>query len=86
MPSDDSIRARWDRRPHSCSFEQAKQIALEFALARAEAAAGERPVVPAPLPAAPTAAAPPGHYGSLRIPHGPTFDRKRAAAGERDDD
>lgn len=87
--TEDALRAAFTRRqaPEGLSFEQCKRAAMHWALVVAEARGGVltgsfRVVAPdnavTPIPA---------WMGSLRVPQcPPALDRKRAAAGERDDD
>lgn len=98
-PTEDQLRDAWRAiaGPDWGDYDQAKKAATHWALVRLRASLVARGVRVDAQPAAvhtppaetappAPAAAPPPHWGSLRQPHGPTFDRKRAAAGERDDD
>lgn len=90
-PTEDQLRDAWHAlaRPEWGAYDQVKQAALHWARVRSRArlvASGVH-VDAAPAPAQPAGApatSPP--WGSMRAPHGPMFDRKRAAAGEREDD
>lgn len=96
-PTEDQLRAAyaatardgWER------YDDLKRAAAHWALVRLHAtriARGLRPTAPPPdlhtaaVPPAGAPAAAPAFWGSLRAPHGPMLDNKRAAAGERDDD
>lgn len=91
--TEDALRAAFTRRqaPEGLSFEQCKRAAMHWALVAAEARGGlvtglgtGRFTVPAPDNAVTPI---PAWMGSLRVPQRPPdLDRKRAAAGERDDD
>ncbi len=94
-PTDDQLRAAWHdlAMPDWGDFDQVARAARHWALVRLRAtliARGVRldapPAVHPPAAAAPAEPPPPAFWGSLRAPHGPMLDNKRAAAGERDDD
>lgn len=89
-PTDEQLQAAWRAlaRPEWGSYEEARLAWIHFSIVRSRArvaATGRQPVAePTPVH---TSAPTPAHYGSLRVPHQqPIFDRKRAAAGEREDD
>jgi len=92
-PTDDQLRDAWRAvaRPEWGSYEQAKASWVRYSIARSRArllANGHRVESPPPAlhtPAAP-ATAPQTRY-PLRVSDQPIgLDRKRLAAGERDDD
>jgi hypothetical protein len=96
-PTDDELREAWRAlaRPGWGSFDAARAAALRWMLVRSRARIIAHGTRIAPAPDAQAKAAPdtqpaqpgPHAWGSLRIPqHPPQFDRKRAAAGEREDD
>lgn len=94
-PTDDQLRAAWRAMATDewGDYERAKQAAVHMALVRLRASLIARGVrvdaAPAlhPPPALPPASATPTRPWGLREPHAlPGLDRKRLAAGERDDD
>lgn len=89
-PTDDQLHAAWRvlARPDWGTFEQTKAAWIRFSLvyARARVTPTSKPPAAEPAPVH-TSAPAPNHLGSLRVTHPePIFDRKRAAAGEREDD
>ena len=96
-PTDDQLRAAWAElaQPDWGSFDQVRLAHLHWARVRMHALLRARgiplDVRNAPPPSSPSTeppvGGPPPSWGSLKVPtQEPLFDRKRAAAGEREDD
>jgi hypothetical protein len=96
-PTEDQMRDAWRAlaRPEWGAYEQVKQAALHWARVRSRArlvASGvridaEETVLQKPAGQTLASSEHPAFWGSLREPKTqPLFDRKRAAAGEREDD
>jgi hypothetical protein len=94
-PTEDQLRDAWRALAQESwgDYDQVKQAALHWSRVQSRArlvASGVRvdaapALVPVHHAAAPAPLSSPP-WGSMRAPHGPMFDRKRAAAGEREDD